>query len=81
MTSASALAHAHRMIDEGAAIIDIGGESTRPGSNPVDVDEELRRVLPLVRSLAHKVSVPISVDTTQTAGDAGSHRCWRRNDQ
>ena len=60
-----ALAHAHRMIDEGAAIIDIGGESTRPGSNPVDIDEELRRVLPLVRSLAHKVSVPISVDTTK----------------
>jgi dihydropteroate synthase len=72
-----ALAHAHRMIDEGAAIIDIGGESTRPGSNPVDVDEELRRVLPLVRSLAHKVSVPISVDTTkpqvmQAVIDAGA---------
>lgn len=72
-----ALAHAHRMIDEGAAIIDIGGESTRPGSNPVDIDEELRRVLPLVRSLAHKVSVPISVDTTkpqvmQAVIDAGA---------
>ncbi len=72
-----ALAHAHRMIDEGAAIIDIGGESTRPGSNPVDVDEELRRVLPLVRSLAPKVSVPISVDTTkpqvmQAVIDAGA---------
>ena len=72
-----ALAHAHRMIDEGAAIIDIGGESTRPGSNPVDVDEELRRVLPLVRSLARKVSVPISVDTTkpqvmQAVIDAGA---------
>src|SRR4029450_435842 len=72
-----ALAHAHRMIDEGAAIIDIGGESTRPGSNPVDIDEELRRVLPLVRSLAPKVSVPISVDTTkhqvmQAAIDAGA---------
>jgi dihydropteroate synthase len=72
-----ALAHAHRMIDEGAAIIDIGGESTRPGSNPVDVEEELRRVLPLVRSLAPKVSVPISVDTTkpqvmQAVIDAGA---------
>ena len=72
-----ALAHAHRMIVEGAAIIDIGGESTRPGSNPVDVDEELRRVLPLVRSLARKVSTPISVDTTkpqvmQAAIDAGA---------
>ncbi len=72
-----ALAHAHRMIDEGAAVIDIGGESTRPGSNPVDVEEELRRVLPLVRSLAPKVSVPISVDTTkpqvmQAVIDAGA---------
>jgi dihydropteroate synthase len=72
-----ALAHAHRMIDEGAAIIDIGGESTRPGANPVDVDEELRRVLPLIRSLARKVSVPISVDTTkpevmQAVIDAGA---------
>jgi dihydropteroate synthase len=60
-----ALAHAHRMIDEGAAIIDIGGESTRPGSNPIDADEELRRVLPLVRALAPKVGVPVSVDTTK----------------
>ena len=72
-----ALAHAHRMIDEGASIIDIGGESTRPGSNPVDVDEEMRRVLPLVRALAHKVGVPISVDTTKpqvmhAAIDAGA---------
>ena len=72
-----ALAHAHRMIDEGAAIIDIGGESTRPGANPVDVDEELHRVLPLVRSLARKVTVPISIDTTkpqvmQAVIDAGA---------
>ena len=72
-----ALAHAHRMIDEGAAIIDIGGESTRPGANPVEVDEELHRVLPLVRSLARKVTVPISIDTTkpqvmQAVIDAGA---------
>jgi dihydropteroate synthase len=72
-----ALAHAHRMIDEGAAIIDIGGESTRPGANPVEVDEELHRVLPLVRSLARKVGVPISIDTTkpqvmQAVIDAGA---------
>ncbi len=72
-----ALAHAHRMIDEGAAIIDIGGESTRPGANPVEVDEELQRVLPLVRSLARKVTVPISIDTTkpqvmQAVIDAGA---------
>jgi len=60
-----ALAHAHRMIEEGAALIDIGGESTRPGASPVDAEEELRRVLPLVRALAPKVSVPISVDTTK----------------
>ena len=60
-----ALAHAHRMIEEGAALIDIGGESTRPGASPVDAEEELRRVLPLVNSLARKISVPISVDTTK----------------
>jgi dihydropteroate synthase len=62
-----ALAHAHRMIEEGAALIDIGGESTRPGAAPVDAEEELRRVLPLVSALAHRISVPISVDTTKPA--------------
>lgn len=58
-----ALEHAHRMVEEGADLIDIGGESTRPGSLPVPVGEELRRVLPVIRTLAKELSVPISVDT------------------
>ena len=58
----AAVAHARRLIDEGADILDIGGESTRPGAAPVTLDEERRRVLPLLESLAGG-SVPISVDT------------------
>jgi dihydropteroate synthase len=62
-----AIAHAEQMIDEGADIIDIGGESTRPGSEFVSVEEELRRVLPIIDRLAAKTSVPISIDTTKAA--------------
>ena len=60
-----AIAHAEQMIDEGADIIDIGGESTRPGSEFVSVEEELRRVIPVIERLAAKASVPISIDTTK----------------
>lgn len=59
----AALAHAHRMVEEGADILDVGGESTRPGAAPVPPDEELRRVLPVVEALAQDCSVPISIDT------------------
>jgi dihydropteroate synthase len=52
-----------RMAGEGADILDIGGESTRPGSEPVSAEEEKRRVLPVIRGLAAKVDIPISVDT------------------
>jgi dihydropteroate synthase len=58
-----ALAQGLALVREGAAIVDIGGESTRPGSDPVPVEEELRRVLPVVEALADRVGVPISVDT------------------
>ena len=58
-----AVARAERLASEGADIIDIGGESTRPGSTPISTDEELRRVIPVVEKLAHKISVPLSVDT------------------
>ncbi|MFN3477034.1 MAG: dihydropteroate synthase [Candidatus Methylomirabilales bacterium] len=58
-----AVEYAHRMVEEGADLIDIGGESTRPGALPVPVEEELRRVLPVVRTLTKELSVPISVDT------------------
>ena len=58
-----AIEHGLRMIDEGADIIDVGGESTRPGADPVSVDEELRRVLPVIEKLASESRVPVSVDT------------------
>lgn len=58
-----AVARAHDMIREGAAIIDVGGESTRPGAARIPVAEELRRVLPVIEALAKSVSVPVSIDT------------------
>ena len=59
----AALSQALLLVREGAAIVDIGGESTRPGSEPVPLEEELRRVVPVVEALAGSVGVPISVDT------------------
>ena len=59
---AAAAAAGRRMLDEGAAIIDVGGESTRPGSEGVSVDEELRRVVPVLESLH---GAPISIDTAK----------------
>lgn len=59
----SAVDHALRMVDDGADMLDIGGESTRPGSEPVSLDEELRRTLPVIEALAKKIAVPISIDT------------------
>ena len=61
-TIAAAVAHARRLIDEGAAIIDIGGESTRPGSTGVALDDERRRVIPVLEQIAGS-GVPVSVDT------------------
>ncbi len=60
---AAAVAHGLRLVEEGADIIDVGGESTRPGAEPVPLEEELRRVLPVVTELAARTTVPISVDT------------------
>lgn len=54
-----------RLVAEGADLLDVGGESTRPGSEPVPLEEELRRVVPVVEALAARVTVPISVDTTK----------------
>ena len=65
MDPKAAVAHGLALIGEGADILDIGGESTRPGATPVPEDEELRRVLPVIRELAAQVRVPISVDTTK----------------
>src|SRR5579862_7838588 len=58
-----AISRALDLVAEGADMIDIGGESTRPGATAVTLEEELRRVIPVVEGLASKVSVPISVDT------------------
>lgn len=61
----AATAQAWRMVEEGAAIIDIGGESTRPGAQPVSGDEEWQRIGPVLRALAGKIPVPLSVDTSK----------------
>ena len=58
-----ALDHAYAMLDQGAEIIDIGGESTRPGSCPIDAEIELKRIIPIVERLASMTNIPISVDT------------------
>ncbi len=61
--AAAAIAHAQNMLSEGAAIIDVGGESTRPGAEPVDAAMEQARVLPVIEALASETSAIISVDT------------------
>jgi len=63
MTARAAIDAALRMETEGADLIDIGGESTRPGAEPVSADEELARILPVVRGLAGRLRIPLSVDT------------------
>ena len=74
----AALAQAERFVEEGADILDVGGESTRPGSAPIPAEEELRRVMPVVERLAREFDVPISIDTykaevARRALDAGAH--------
>jgi len=64
-THGQALAHAFVMAREGASLIDVGGESTRPGAAPVDTAEELRRVLPVIEALAAAGAPPVSVDTAK----------------
>jgi dihydropteroate synthase len=73
-----AIAHAEQMIAEGADIIDIGGESTRPGAGVISPEEEIQRVIPIVEELVKRTEVPISVDTTKSlvaraALNAGAH--------
>src|SRR5688500_2736623 len=74
-----AVAHAREMVAAGADLIDVGGESTRPGSLPVTPDEQVRRVVPVVRAISQlNFPVTISVDTTraavaEAAFDAGAH--------
>ena len=61
----SALRHAAQMIEEGADIIDVGGESTRPGAPEVSIDEELQRVIPVIEALHREFDVPVSIDTSK----------------
>jgi dihydropteroate synthase len=74
----AAVEHAKEMVEQGADIIDIGGESTRPGAEKVSLEEELRRVIPAVKAVANEVNAPISVDTykaevAKQAIEAGAH--------
>ncbi len=59
----AAISQVYKMVDEGADIIDIGGQSTRPGSNPVSREEELERVIPIIEEVANNIDAPISIDT------------------
>ena len=73
----AATEHAHRMLEEGAAIVDVGGESTRPGARDVSINEELRRVIPIIEWAAKNLDVVVSVDTSKPevmtqAADAGA---------
>ena len=73
----AAVARAERMVEEGAAIVDVGGESTRPEASPVSAEEEIRRVVPVIERLASRTVVPVSVDTSKpevmrAAVDAGA---------
>ena len=77
LSADQAVAYAEQMVAEGADIIDIGGESTRPGGEPVSVEEEIARVVPVIEALSSRVSTPLSVDTTKSevaraALDAGA---------
>ena len=61
----SAIAHGLQLAEEGAAILDIGGESTRPGAQEIPIEEELRRTIPVIEALAKRTSLPISIDTSK----------------
>ena len=65
-----AVAQGIRMVADGADLIDVGGESTRPGSDPVGTEEEIRRAVPVIERLAAEVAVPISIDTRDQIGRA-----------
>ena len=64
-TADAAVAHALRLVEEGADVLDIGGESTRPGAAEVEVEEELRRVVPVIERLVRETTVPVSIDTSK----------------
>jgi dihydropteroate synthase len=67
LDASAAIAHGQELARAGAAVLDVGGESTRPGADPVTADEELRRVIPVVRALVADTGVPVSIDTTKAS--------------
>ena len=74
----AAVHHAERLIEEGAGMLDIGGQSTRPGHQEISVEEEMARVVPVIAALAGRTAVPLSIDTTKpevarVALEAGAH--------
>jgi dihydropteroate synthase len=76
-TLETGLVQAEKLVEEGADLIDIGGQSTRPGAEQITLEEELNRVIPVIKALREKISVPISIDTTrasvaQAAVEAGA---------
>lgn len=76
-TTAAALEQAELMVDAGADVIDVGGESTRPGSNETSLQEELDRVMPVIQGIINRFDIPISIDTSKpevmrSAVDAGA---------
>jgi dihydropteroate synthase len=73
-----AIAHGLELVRRGADLLDVGGESTRPGATPVPVEEELRRVAPVVEGLAAQTTVPISIDTSKAAV---AHHCLQNGAQ
>ena len=76
----AAIAHGLALADEGADLLDIGGESTRPGAEPVSADEELARVMPVVERLRAATDVPISIDTMKAeVAERGASRPARRS--
>jgi dihydropteroate synthase len=76
-SKSAAVAHGEELVEQGADIIDVGGESSRPFSEPVSVEEECKRVVPVIETLSKRVSAPVSIDTTKSevarrAVDAGA---------
>ena len=61
----AAIAHGLKLAEEGADLLDIGGESTRPGAQEISIEEELRRTIPVIEALAQRVSIPIAIDTSK----------------
>ena len=73
-----AVAHGLRLVAEGAGILDIGGESTRPGAAPVDAAEELRRILPVIEKLAASTGAALSIDTSKASVARASFKACAR---